>query len=60
MPGRDWATATVGTQLTLTPAWSGLTSFTAQLGQNHATVYSGLVGLNYAFAQAPAPMVYKN
>jgi outer membrane lipase/esterase len=58
--GRDWATATVGTQITLTPAWSGLTSFTAQIGQNHATVFGGLVGLNYAFAQTPAPMVYKN
>jgi outer membrane lipase/esterase len=58
--GRDWATATLGTQVTLTPAWSGLTSFTAQLGQNHATVFGGLVGLNYAFAQTPVPMVYKN
>jgi len=58
--GRDWATATVGTQVTFTPAWSGMASFTAQLGQNHATVFGGLVGLNYALAQAPAPLVYKN
>jgi len=58
--GRDWATATVGTQVTLTPAWSGLASFTAQLGQNHATVFSGLVGLNYALGERPAPLVYKN
>ena len=58
--GRDWATATVGTQITLTPAWSGLASFTAQLGQNHATVFGGLIGLNYALGERPAPLVYKN
>lgn len=58
--GRDWATATVGTQVTLTSAWSGLASFTAQLGQNHATVFGGLVGLNYALDQTPAPLVYRN
>jgi outer membrane lipase/esterase len=57
--GRDWATATVGTQLTLTSAWSGLASFTAQLGQNHATVFGGLIGLNYALDQTPAPLVYR-
>jgi outer membrane lipase/esterase len=49
--GRDWATATVGTQLTITQALSGLASFTAQLGQDRATVYGGLVGLNYAFGR---------
>ena len=58
--GRDWATATVGTQVSFTPAWSGFASLTAQLGQNHATVYGGLVGLNYALGQTPAPIVYKN
>jgi outer membrane lipase/esterase len=58
--GREWATATVGTQVTLTPAWSGLASFTAQLGQNHATVFGGLIGLNYALGERPAPLVYKN
>ena len=56
--GRDWATASLGTQLTLTSAWSGLASFTAQLGQNHATVFGGLIGLNYALGERPA--VYKN
>jgi outer membrane lipase/esterase len=58
--GRDWGTATVGTQLTLTSAWSGLASFTAQLGQSHATVFGGLIGLNYALGQTPAPLVYQN
>jgi outer membrane lipase/esterase len=58
--GRDWGTATVGTQLTLTPAWTGLASFTAQLGQDHATVFGGLVGLNYAFGPTSAPLVTKN
>jgi hypothetical protein len=33
---------------------------TAQLGQNHATVFDGLVGLNYALAQTSVPIVYKN
>ncbi len=51
VPGRDWATATAGTQITITQALSGLASFTAQLGQDHATVYGGLVGLNYAFGR---------
>jgi len=59
--GRDWATTTVGTQLTFTPAWSALASLTAQFGQQRATVYGGLLGVNYAFAQAPAlPIVVKN
>lgn len=59
--GRDWATTTVGTQLTFTSAWSGLASFTAQLGQDRATVYGGLIGVNYALGQTPAaPIVYKN
>jgi outer membrane lipase/esterase len=58
--GRDWATATVGTQVTVTPAWSGFASLTAQLGQNHATVFGGLIGLNYALGQTRGPIVYKN
>lgn len=52
--GRDWATTTVGTELTFNAAWSGLASFTAQLGQARATVFGGLVGVNYALRQAPA------
>jgi outer membrane lipase/esterase len=59
--GRDWATTTVGSQFTFTPAWSGLASFTAQVGQQRATVYGGLLGLSYTFAQAPSlPIVVKN
>jgi outer membrane lipase/esterase len=58
--GRDWGTATVGTQLTLTSAWTGLASFTAQLGQDHASVFGGLVGLNYAFGETQAPRVTSN
>jgi len=59
--GRDWATATVGTQLKINASWSGLASFTAQLGQQYVTNYGGLVGLNYAFGQEPtSPIVYKN
>ena len=56
-----WATTTVGSQFTFDPAWSGLVSFTAQVGQQRATVYGGLLGLSYTFAQAPSlPIVVKN
>ena len=59
--GRDWATATVGTQVTIDRSWSALASFTAQLGQQNVTNYGGLIGVNYAFGQAPqSPIVYKN
>jgi outer membrane lipase/esterase len=58
--GRDWATATVGMQVTLTSAWSGLASFTEQLGQDHSTVFGGLVGLNYALGPTPASLVSRN
>jgi outer membrane lipase/esterase len=58
--GRDWATATIGTQITLSPAWSALASFTGQLGQDHATVFGGLIGLNYALDRTSPPLVYKN
>jgi hypothetical protein len=43
---RDWATATIGMQVSFTPAWSGIGSFMAQLGQNHATVFGDLIGLD--------------
>lgn len=58
--GRDWATATIGTQITLTPAWSALASFTGQLGEDHATSFGGLIGLNYALGRTPAPLTYRN
>jgi outer membrane lipase/esterase len=52
--GRDWATATIGLQVSLTPALSGMASFTGQLGQDHSTVFGGLIGLNYALGPTPA------
>jgi outer membrane lipase/esterase len=45
--GRDWATATVGTTLKLSDAFTGLASFTAQAGQTGVTTYGGRVGVNY-------------
>src|SRR5713226_7074275 len=45
--GRDWATATVGTTLKLSNAFTGLASFTAQAGQTGVTTYGGRVGVNY-------------
>lgn len=59
--GRDWATATVGTQFKIGGSWSALASLTAQVGQENVTNYGGLLGLNYAFGQAaPSPIVHKN
>lgn len=58
--GRDWATATVGTQVKFSPTWSGFLSLTGQLGQTHATVYTGMIGLNYSIGQPPGPGIYKN
>ena len=58
--GRDWATTTVGTEFRINRSWSGLASFSAQLGQQNVTNYGGLFGVNYAFGQeAPPPLVYK-
>jgi hypothetical protein len=34
-------------------------AFTAQLRQDHATVYGGLVGVDYSFGQEPPPVVFK-
>jgi outer membrane lipase/esterase len=45
--GRDWATATVGTLVNMSSAFTGLASFTAQAGQTGVTTYGGRVGLNY-------------
>jgi outer membrane lipase/esterase len=58
--GRDWATASVGTQITLNSAWSALASLTGQIGQNHVTAFGGLIGLNYALGRTPAPLVHVN
>jgi outer membrane lipase/esterase len=46
-PGRDWATATIGTSLKVSNAFTGLASFTAQAGQTGVTTYGGRVGVNY-------------
>jgi outer membrane lipase/esterase len=46
--GRDWATASIGTTVTLSKAFIGLASFTAQVGQTGVTTYGGRVGLNYS------------
>ena len=59
--GRDWATATVGTEFKIARAWTGLASFTAQVGQQNVTNFGGLLGVNFAFGQqAPPPIVYKS
>ena len=55
--GRDWATATIGTQVTLSNHWSALASFTAQLGWQNVTNLGGLVGVNYAFGEEPPPPI---
>jgi outer membrane lipase/esterase len=45
--GRDWATATIGTLVNISNAFTGLASFTAQAGQTGVTTYGGRVGVNY-------------
>ena len=55
--GRDWATATVGTEFKISRAWTGLASFTAQLGQQNVTNFGGLLGVNYTFGQQPPPPI---
>ncbi len=56
--GRDWASAVVGTTVTLAKDWTGLAAFNAQLGQNGATKYGGRFGINYAF-NSSAPLLFK-
>jgi outer membrane lipase/esterase len=59
--GRDWATATIGTEVRIARSWTGLASFTAEVGQQNVTNYGGLIGLNYAFDPEPRPgLIYKN
>ena len=59
--GRDWATATVGTEVRFSSSVSGLASFCAQVGQSNVANYGGILGLNYAFNQQPSlPVVFKN
>ena len=45
--GKDWASATVGTMVNVSNAFTGLASFTAQVGQTGVTTYGGRVGLKY-------------
>jgi outer membrane lipase/esterase len=45
--GRDWASATVGTTVNISRAFTGLASVTAQAGQTGVTTYGGRVGLHY-------------
>jgi outer membrane lipase/esterase len=47
--GHDWASAAVGTSVTIGRDWTGLAAFNAQLGQNGTTNYGGRFGINYAF-----------
>jgi outer membrane lipase/esterase len=57
--GRDWASAVVGTTVTITRDWTGLAAFNAQLGQNGTTNFGGRLGINYAFNSPAAPLMTK-
>jgi outer membrane lipase/esterase len=48
-PGKDWATATLGTTMKFTGGLTGLATISAQAGQTGVMTYGGRVGLNYAF-----------
>jgi outer membrane lipase/esterase len=56
--GRDWGSGTVGARLRLRKDWTGLASFTTQVGQRGVTNYTGLLGLNYSFG-SNQPVVAK-
>jgi outer membrane lipase/esterase len=59
--GRDWATATAGTEIRFSRSISALASFTAQVGQANLTSYGGVLGLNYTFSQdPPSSVLFKN
>jgi outer membrane lipase/esterase len=47
--GRDWAAGAIGTRVRLASNVAGYVAFTGQPGQNNATSYGGLIGLNVAF-----------
>ena len=57
--GRDWATATVGTEIRFSPSLSALASFYAQVGETNDNNYGGILGLNYAFNEPPLPVLAK-
>ncbi|UGV26312.1 autotransporter domain-containing protein [Rhodopseudomonas boonkerdii] len=57
--GRDWASAVVGTTVTIARDWTGLAAFNAQFGQNGTTNYGGRFGINYAFNSAPTGLPVK-
>jgi outer membrane lipase/esterase len=49
VPGRDWASATIGTTYSWDKRYTALVGFTSQIAQDGATVYGGQIGLNVAF-----------
>jgi outer membrane lipase/esterase len=58
--GKDWASAAIGTTVTVGRDWTGLAALNAQLGQDGTVNYGGRLGLNYAFyAAAPARLITK-
>lgn len=57
--GRDWASAVVGTTVTIARDWTGLAAFNVQFGQNGTTNYGGRFGINYAFNSAPTGLPVK-
>jgi outer membrane lipase/esterase len=58
--GHDWASAVVGTTVTIGRDWTGLAAFNAQLGQNGTTNFGGRFGINYAFHSAGTlPLITK-
>ena len=47
--GKDWGTATIGTNIQLAPGVSALAAFSTEFGQDNAVTYGAQIGLNVAF-----------
>jgi outer membrane lipase/esterase len=47
--GKDWGTATLGTEVLISERVKGYAAFTSQFAQNSTTFYSAQIGLNVSF-----------
>lgn len=53
--GSDWATATLGTMVSLGHRVTGYASFTSEIAQAQTTIYGGTIGLSVALNEPASP-----